>query len=184
MADKVARKKSRYPADFRSMAASSHIAGSGTRIPTAPVRLRAELGSQHAAPVQASVGLPAVSFGVLWSRVKVKTGLLVTAFLIVGVVGPISVTDAGAAAASSAVHRNTIACRYVYQTYSDLFQRPLKGFRPSDFSQKVAGAASATLRKQLTYWRVAKAYQNWAGVVETGNAMVNTCDHLGLSSSD
>ena len=93
-------------------------------------------------------------------------------------------TDAGAAVSSTsstALHRNTVACDYVDWTYSGLFQHPLEGSKPSAFSRKVGGAASATLRREVSYWAAAKAYQNWAGVDEAGLAMVNTCDRLGIS---
>ena len=68
--------------------------------------------------------------------------------------------------------------------HSGVFQRPLKGFRSSAFSEKVAGATSPVLRNELAYWKAAKAYANWTGTVEAGTAMVNTCDHLGFSSLD
>jgi hypothetical protein len=119
-----------------------------------------------------------------WSGWTIRTGALLTAVLIVGSAGLAPLSDADAAAASPGVHRNTVACQYVYQTYSGVFHRPLKGFRPGAFSEKVAGAASPTLRKELAYWEAAKAYKNWGGTVEAGTAMVNTCDHLGLSSLD
>ena len=90
----------------------------------------------------------------------------------------------GASVPSPRVHGHTVACQYVFQTYSGLFQRPLKGFRPSAFSEKAAGATSPVLRKELAYWKAAEAYANWAGTVEAGTDMVNTCDHLGFSSLD
>ncbi len=112
-------------------------------------------------------------------------GALLVVLLVVAGAGIAPHGKVGAAVASPGVHRNRIACQYVYQTYSGVFQqRPVKGFRPSAFSEKVAGAASPALRKELAYWKAAKAYTNWAGMVETGTAMVNTCDHLGLSSLD
>ena len=113
-----------------------------------------------------------------------RTGALLTALLIAGSAGLAQPSDTGAATASPGVHRNTVACQYVYQTYSGLFQRPLKGFRPSAFSEKVGDAASPVLRKEVAYWKAAKAYKNGAGMVEAGTAMVNTCDHLGLNSLD
>ena len=99
-----------------------------------------------------------------------------------GVVAPVN--DASATSASSAVHRNTIACQYILYTYSGLLQRAPKGFQPADLPKKVAAAASATLRKEMRYSRSAAAYKNYAGVVEAGTAMVNTCDNLGLSNVD
>ncbi len=92
--------------------------------------------------------------------------------------------NAGAAASSSAVHRNTTACQYIYWTYSGLFERPGKGYRPSALPEKVAGAASATLRRELAFWKAASAYENGAGVLQVGTAMVNTCDRLGFSHLD
>ena len=97
-----------------------------------------------------------------------------------GVVAPVN--DASATSASSAVHRNTIACQYILYTYSGMLQP--KGFQPADLPKKVAAAASATLRKEMRYSRSAAAYKNYAGVVEAGTAMVNTCDNLGLSNVD
>lgn len=107
-----------------------------------------------------------------------------TALLVAGGAGLAPLSEAGASVASPGVHRNTVACQYVFQTYSGVFQRPLKGFQPSAFSEKVAGAASPVLRKELAYWEAAKAYKNWAGTVEVGTVMVNTCDHLGLGGLD
>lgn len=118
-----------------------------------------------------------------WSGGSMRTGALLTALLVAGGAGLAPLNDVGASVTTPGV-RNTVACQYVYQTYSGLFQRPLEGFRPREFSQKVAGAASPTLRKELAYWEAAKAYKNWGGTVEAGTAMVNTCDHLGLSSLD
>jgi hypothetical protein len=113
-----------------------------------------------------------------------RTGALLTALLVTGGAGLAPLSDAGASVASPGVHRNATACQYVYQTYSGVFNRPLKGFQPSAFSEKVGRAASPELRNELTFWKAAKAYKNGAGMVEAGTAMVNTCDHLGLSSLD
>jgi hypothetical protein len=120
---------------------------------------------------------------VRWFHNALKTGVLVTALLVAGGVGVMLINDAGAKAPSSAVNRNSIACQYVFQVYSGTFQHPLKSFRPSAFSHKVEVAASKTLRTELAYWNAAKAYKNWSGVIQVGTAMVNTCDHLGLSNA-
>ncbi len=116
-------------------------------------------------------------------RTRVRRSALLAA-LMAGVASVAPLSDAGAATRSSPVHRNTIACEYVYQSYSGLFQRPRKDFEPSTFPQKVGGAASTMLRRELTYWKAAKAHGNWAAVNVSGIAMVNTCDHLGLSRLD
>src|SRR5271155_2920506 len=103
-----------------------------------------------------------------WGR-TMRTCALLTALLVTGGAGLAPLSHAGASVASPGVHRNTVACQYIYQTYSGVFQqRPVKGFRPIAFSEKVAGAASPVLRKELAYWKAAKAYTNWAGMVEVG----------------
>ena len=131
------------------------------------------------------------------SRASTMPGTFLTAFFLTAffvsalfLAGLVSTSFAGAAThagaalsstSSKALHRNTIACDYVDWTYSGLFQHPLEGYNSNAFSRKVGGAASATLRREVSEWAAAKAYQNWAGVDEAGLAMVNTCDRLGIS---
>jgi hypothetical protein len=153
--------------------------------PTAgPGRTVRHCGGVNSIPQLLGFGAQRYHVAMRWSGRTMRTGALLTALLVAGGVGLAPLSDVDASATTPGVHRNTVACQYVYQTYSGLFLRPLEGFRPSEFSQKVAGAASPTLRKELAYWEAAKAYKNWGGTVEAGTAMVNTCDHLGLSSLD
>lgn len=135
--------------------------------------------------IHSRVGRPSGMISqVRWPRLRVKAGAALMALLIAAGVGSAPHGSVAGAADSAGAHRTRVACQYVYQTYSGLFQRPLKGLHPGAFSEKVADAASPVLRKELVYWKAAKAFKNWAGTDEAGVAMVNTCDHLGLSRLD